>query len=381
MSRAYRPNSKSWQKSTNPQSIKERVSKVLENYARKRGVATPKPNRNITQSQPVKQKRAPIKRNYVKRAPQSIKRTDKLYGRNKVVNNQLNLVYQTKEQLTELVNKRGNYETASDDYHELLSQAFKVARGLKYEDERKYVNPNYRGKGNQIKSAKEHELSGGEEVKQSVKKVESRNKAQIEANNEIKENLVDGKKASILGEIVKANRIMSKEYVEFARIAGEAAGRTGNELDRKLGKYENAEEEVDEDTQKRRDRQALRNFNDTGSLGGLQSTVSRLQENIVSEIIRGSSIHGIAGDAELGHMIAELDIQEVYALSLHKDFDVIFITSERDIDKSTVNNIEETATRDRILRELKSYIELKREGKAGPLEFASVLKIQQESFY
>ena len=79
-------------------------------------------------------------------------------------------------------------------------------------------------------------------------------------------------------------------------------------------------------------------------------------------------------------MIAELDVKEIYTLSLHKDFQVIFVTSEGDIDESTVEHKEETVTRQKMLTELRHYIELKRKGQAGPNEFARILKIQQESF-
>ena len=74
---------------------------------------------------------------------------DKLYGRDKVVNNQFLLEYQTLENLKEFVSKRGNFAQVGETYEEVVSQAFKVARGIRYKDERKFVNPRYRGKGDQ----------------------------------------------------------------------------------------------------------------------------------------------------------------------------------------------------------------------------------------
>ena len=220
----------------------------------------------------------------------------KLSGRNKVVNNQFMLQYQSKEALSQFVSKRGNFEKVSEDYHELLAQAFKVARGLKYSEDKKevkFVNSRYKNKGNQIKQAIMNELKEGIEVKTSVEQVEKRNKAQVAENKKIKEDLVEGKKASMLGEIVKQNRIKSKEAVEFAEAATKAAGIVSSDQEKKFEKYLDADQPVDEKTQRQRDRQALRNFNLTGSLGGLNSTVSILQENIIKEVMKGNRLQGI----------------------------------------------------------------------------------------
>lgn len=68
---------------------------------------------------------------------------NKLYDRDKVVNNQFLLEYQSLENLKEFVSKRGNFAQVGETYEEVVSQAFKVARGIRYEDERKYAPPPY----------------------------------------------------------------------------------------------------------------------------------------------------------------------------------------------------------------------------------------------
>lgn len=91
---------------------------------------------------------------------------------------------------------------------------------------------------------------------------------------------------------------------------------------------------------------------------------------------------GIEGDPELAALVASLDVKEIYALTLNKDFDVLFITSEPDVVKETETSMKESMkeTRRRILEAIKKYVKLKNKGRATPKDFAEIVKIEPQEY-
>ena len=110
------------------------------------------------------------------------------------------------ENLKEFVSKRGNFEQVGETREELLSQAFKVARGIRYKDERKFVNPSYRGKGDQQKVALANELkvSQAQRIKKSMislsKQVEIEREYDREKSDMVR--LAKGNKSSLIYSIL-----------------------------------------------------------------------------------------------------------------------------------------------------------------------------------
>lgn len=306
---------------------------------------------------------------------------DKLYGRDKVVNNQFLLEYQTLENLKEFVSKRGNFEQVGETYEEVVSQAFKVARGIRYKDERKFVNPNYRGKGDQQKVALSNELkiSQAREIKASVANLKKRVK-QIYDEDKERTDMVKkavGNKASLIGEIAHKNMIEGKELMDFAKEAIEAAGIFNSTFDKTYQSYANI---GDITRDKSTDNVALRRFNRLGHTWGLVERTRIAQENLVKEILKGNRVMGIEGDPELASEIAKLDPREIYTLTLNKDFNVMFITSDTDIVEETSIRKTEKDTRKKMLEAIKKYIDLKKKGQATAKDFANILRIEPDEY-
>ena len=300
---------------------------------------------------------------------------DKLYGRDKVVNNQFLLEYQALENLKEFVSKRGNFAQVGETYEEVVSQAFKVARGIRYKDERKFVNPNYRGKGDQQKVALSNELNAS--IANLKKRVKTAKEEDKERGNMVR--LAKGNKASLIGEIAHQNKVKAKETMDFIKEMLDSGGMVNTNFEKSYQSYKNLDIK---NRNKKADDAALRRFNRYGHTWGLYERTLIVQENLVKQILKGNSVLGIEGDPELASLIARLDVKEIYALTLHKDFDVLFITSDTDIVEETEASMRETEkkTREKILKALKRYIHLKNKGQATPKDFANILKIEPEEY-
>ena len=306
---------------------------------------------------------------------------NKLYGRDKVVNNQFLLEYQTLENLKEFVSKRGNFEQVGETYEEVVSQAFKVARGIRYKDERKFVNPNYRGKGDQQKVALSNELkvSQAREIKASVTDLKKRVKQIYDEDKERTDmiKMAVGNKASLIGTIAHKNMIEGKELMDFAKEAIEAAGISNSTFDKTYQSYADIGN-ITRD--KSTDNAALRRFNRLGHTWGLVERTRIVQENLVKEILKGNRVMGIEGDPELASEIAKLDAREIYTLTLNKDFNVLFITSDTDIVEETSIRKTEKDTRKKMLEAIKKYIDLKKKGQATAKDFANILRIEPDEY-
>jgi hypothetical protein len=305
----------------------------------------------------------------------------KLYGRDKVVNNQFLLEYQTLENLKEFVSKRGNFEQVGETYEEVVSQAFKVARGIRYKDERKFVNPNYRGKGDQQKVALSNELkiSQAREIKVSVANLKKHVKQIYDEDKERTDmiKMAVGNKASLIGEIAHKNMIEGKELMDFAKEAIEAAGISNSTFDKTYQSYADIGN-IKRD--KSTDNAALRRFNRLGHTWGLVERTRIVQENLVREILKGNRVMGIEGDPELASEIAKLEPREIYTLTLNKDFNVMFITSDTDIVEETSIRKTEKDTRKKMLEAIKKYIDLKKKGQATAKDFANILRIEPDEY-
>lgn len=300
---------------------------------------------------------------------------DKLYGRDKVVNNQFLLEYQTLENLKEFVSKRGNFEQVGETYEEVVSQAFKVARGIRYKDERKFVNPNYRGKGDQQKVALSNELNVS--VANLKKRVKTAKEKDKERGDMVR--LAKGNKTSLIGEIAHQNKIRAKEIMDFTKEMIDSSGMVNSKFEESYQSYKNLDKEK---RNKKADDAALRRFNRYGHTWGLYERTLIVQENLVKEILKGNLTMGIEGDPELAGLVASLDVKEIYALTLNKDFDVLFITSEPDVVKETETSMKESMkeTRKKILEAIKRYVRLKKKGRATPKDFADIVKIEPQEY-
>ena len=307
--------------------------------------------------------------------------TNKLYGRNKVVNNQFLLEYQTIENLKEFVSKRGNFKQVGETREEVLTQAFKVARGIRYADERKFMNPNYRGKGDQQKVALANELkvSQAQAIKKSVIGASEEVKVAREYDKEKTDivRLTKGNKASLIGEIAHQNMIKGKELMDFTKEVVDASGLVNTTFEKSYQSYENLDEK---NRNKQTDNAALRRFNRLGHTWGLYERTLIVKENLVKQILKGNSVLGIEGDPELAGLVANLEVKEIYALTLNKDFNVMFITSDTDIVEETSIRKTEKDTRKKMLEAIKNYIDLKNKGQATAKDFANILRIEPDEY-
>jgi len=300
---------------------------------------------------------------------------NKLYGRDKVVNNQFLLEFQSLESLKEFVSKRGNFAQVGETYEEVVSQAFKVARGIRYKDERKFVNPRYRGKGDQQKVALSNELNVS--IANLRKQVKIAKEEDKERGDMVR--LAKGNKTSLIGEIAHQNKIRAKEIMDFTKEMLVSSGMVNSKFDESYKSYKNLDEKKRDE---KADKAALRRFNRYGHTWGLYERTLIVQENLVEQILKGNSTMGIEGDPELAALVASLDVKEIYALTLNKDFDVLFITSEPDVVKETETSMKESMkeTRRRILESIKKYVKLKNKGRATPKDFAEIVKIEPQEY-
>ena len=159
----------------------------------------------------------------------------------------------------------------------------------------------------------------------------------------------------------------------------DSSGMVNSRFEKSYQSYKDLDKEK---PNKEKDKAALRRFNRFGHTWGLYERTLIVQENLVKQILKGNSTMGIEGDPELAALVASLDVKEIYALTLNKDFDVLFITSEPDVVKETETSMKESLkeTRRKILEAIKKYVRLKNKGQATPKDFANILKIEPQEY-